>query len=76
MEAETLTETLVNVAGVDLDKAQCAATIIFGPDSGFTEDEIKEAEEDLAAVAGFEDFAMGALMQCGAIPTIAGPTPG
>jgi hypothetical protein len=76
VEAETLVETLVNIAGVAQDDAQCAADIIFGTSSGFTEDQIKEAEADLASVEGFEDFAIGALQECGAIPTLAGPTPG
>ncbi len=76
VESETLVETLVNVAGVAQEDAQCAADIIFGTGSGFTEDQVKEAEADLASVEGFEDFAMDALRQCGAIPTLAGPTPG
>ena len=76
VEAETLVETLVAVANVEQSQAQCAADIIFGTNSGFTEDEVKEAEGDLASVDGFEDFAMDALRECGAIPTLAGPTPG
>lgn len=81
VEAETLVDTLVQIAGPesgagDRVKAQCAADIIFGPASGFTEDEIKEAENDLDSVAGFEEFAMDALRQCGVIPTLSGPTPG
>lgn len=73
VEARTLVETLVIVAEVELDQAQCAADIIFGPGSGFTEDQIREAEQDLSAVPGFEEFATDALRECGAIESIPGP---
>ena len=73
VEAETLTETLVEVAGVERSQAECAAALIFGPGSGFTNDQIREAEEDLDSVPGFEDFATDALRECGAIQEVEGP---
>lgn len=73
VEAETLIETLVEIGEVDREQATCAAGIIFGPASGFTEDQIRDAEEDLASVAGFEDFATDALRECGVIQGVEGP---
>lgn len=75
VDAQNLTNTLVEVANVDEAAAACAAAKIFAPDSGFS-DRISEAEKDLDAVPGFEDFAMEALRECGAIPTQVGPTLG
>jgi hypothetical protein len=73
VEARTLVETLVDFAGVGQEEAQCAADKIFGPGSGFTEDQIREAEEDLSSVPGFQDFATDALRECGAIDSLQGP---
>lgn len=73
VEAQTLIDTLVNVGEVEPSEARCAADTIFGPDSGFTLDQIKEAEVDMASVPGFEEFALQALRDCGAVASIEGP---
>ncbi len=73
VEAETLIETLVEIGEVPRDQAECAAGIIFGPGSGFTAEQINEAEADLGSVPGFEDFATDALRECGVIQGVQGP---